>query len=390
LEACGEAITIPEGLYLGEYLKPVGQAIKGKYGDALKDKKDLSELKPFVLEQMMEMIRADLADLGIAHEVFVSEKTIQASGKIEQAVTELTEKGLVYRGILEPPKGKQPEDWEPREQLLFKSSNYGDDIDRPLQKSDGSWTYFAPDIAYHLDKLQRGFNHMVLVLGADHGGYMKRLKAAVAALSDDQADIDIKLCQLVNFLDGGKPVKMSKRAGTFKTVKDVVDSVGADVVRFIMLTRKNDAVLDFDLTKVTEQSTENPIFYVQYAHARASSVLRHAKKDAAEAFASIEQADFSCLAAPEELALIKCLAEWPRQVESAALAHEPHRIAFYVQEVAASFHHLWNKGKEDAILRFIIVDDVAKTSARLAMIQAMMHVIASALTIFNIKPVNEM
>jgi arginyl-tRNA synthetase len=288
--------------------------------------------------------------------------------------------------MLEPPKGKLPDDWEPRPQLLFKSSRFGDDTDRPLKKSDGSWTYFASDVAYHLDKVERGFFRMVDIWGADHGGYVKRVKAAVAALSAGRAKVEIKLCQMVNLLDGGQPVKMSKRSGSFVTLREVVDEVGKDVVRFIMLTRRNDAQLDFDYVKVREQSKDNPVFYVQYAHARCRSVLRQTGLGA-EALAS---ADLARLGHPEELALVRMLAAWPRIVETAAMAEEPHRVAFFLSEVAGAFHGLWNRGNDDPALRFIIAGDSDLTRARVAMVQAVAHVVASGLAVMGVEPVEEM
>lgn len=401
-EACGEEVTIPEGLYPGDYLVAPGEALKTKFGDSLLDKDEsewLDEVRAFALEQMLVLIKKDLADLGVEHEVFVSEKALQDSGKIEEGLDVLQKQDLVYKGILEAPKGQQPEDWEPREQVLFKSSQFGDDVDRPLQKSDGSWAYFASDIAYHLDKYQRGFNHMVVGLGVDHGGYVKRLQAAVKAVSGGKAVIDVKLYALVNFFEDGVPMKMSKRAGTFTTVRDVIDAVGKDSIRFLMLTRKNDMVLDFDLVKAKEQSKDNPVFYVQYAHARAHSVLRMAKDEAPKAFEQYEtllagqleqSAVLTKISTKDELQLIKRMAQWPRVVEAAARASEPHRIAFYLQDLAAEFHGLWNKGKDDTILRFIVPDDVELTAARLVMVKALSLVVASGLQLFNIDPVEEM
>ncbi len=396
-EALGEDIgKIPQGLYPGEYLKIVGESLVEEFGKDLLGKKKhewLAIIRPFAVDSMMVMIRADLAQLGITHDVFTSEKAIQDSGKIEECIDFLDKKGLLYQGVLEPPKGKTPDDWESRTQTLFKATDFGDDIDRALKKSDGTYTYFAADIAYHLDKIQRGFNNMALVVGADHGGYIKRLKAAVSALSDGKAELDVKISQLVNFMENGRPMKMSKRAGTFTTVRDVVDEVGKDVVRFIMLTRKNDAVLDFDLATVKEQSKDNPVFYVQYAHARAKSVLRNAAVESPEAVAlakNISKKHLKRLDSEAELALIKIMASWPRALEAASVANEPHRIAFYLQELAAGFHGLWNKGKDDVILRFIVKEDVELTAARLAMINAMSDVIASGLFIFNIEPAREM
>ena len=316
--------------------------------------------------------------------MFTSERALVEAGKLAAGLDRLAAKGLIYTGVLEPPKGKKPEDWEPREQTLFRSTDFGDDVDRPLKKSDGSWTYFAGDIANHLDKIERGFGTLINVWGADHGGHVKRMKAAVTALSGGAVELDVRLCQLVKLLRHGEPVKMSKRAGSFVTIRDVVDEVGKDVLRFIMLTRKNDAPLDFDLVRVTEQSRDNPVFYVQYAHARVHSVLRNA----AEAMPGLDVdcvglsgSDLGYLTDDAELALIRRLAGWPRQVESAAEAHEPHRLAFYLHDLAAAFHGLWNKGNEDPRLRFIVGDDDALTRARLAMIRAVGLVIASGLDV---------
>lgn len=397
-QATGEDIgPIPEGYYPGGYLIPVGEGLKEKYGNTLKHMPEhewMKEIREFTLDSMLALIKNDLLDLGIVHDVFVSEQSLQDKDKINEALELLEKKGLVYKGQLEAPKGKPPEDWEPREQTLFRSTLFGDDVDRPLKKSDGSWTYFAADIAYHLDKIQRGFYAMVVGLGVDHGGYVKRLQAAVSALSDNQAKIEIKLHALVNFLENGVPVKMSKRAGTFATVRDVIDAVGKDIIRFIMLTRKNDMVLDFDVEKVKEQSKDNPVFYVQYAHARAKSVIRHTQKDCPEAVILYNSGNlaslFPLLATEEELALLKIMAAWPRIVEAAAASYEPHRIAFYLQELAAAFHGYWNKGKENAILRFIVVGNPELTAARLGLVKAVAWVIASGLFVFNIGPMEEM
>jgi arginyl-tRNA synthetase len=391
LEALGD--TIPSdvfaGYYPGDYLKPVGRKLAEIHGATLRGR-DPEHWKPlvrdFAVEAMMELIRGDLAALGIVHAVFSSERKLHVTGRVEEALGALERQDLVYTGVLEPPKGKLPDDWEPRPQLLFKSSRFGDDTDRPLKKSDGSWTYFASDVAYHLDKVERGFLGMVDIWGADHGGYVKRVKAAVAALSAGRAKIVIKLCQMVNLLDGGQPVKMSKRSGSFVTLRDVVDEVGKDVVRFIMLTRRNDAQLDFDYVKVREQSKDNPVFYVQYAHARCRSVLRQTGLGAAD----IAAADLGRLAHPEELGLIRLLAAWPRTVETAAKVEEPHRVAFYLAEVAAGFHGLWNRGNDDPALRFIIANDSDLTRARVAMVQAVAHVIASGLAVMGVEPVEEM
>jgi arginyl-tRNA synthetase len=390
-EACGHAPEIAEGLYPGDYLVPVGEAMKAHFGDTLLDKDEqfwLAEVREFATEQMMVLIRADLALLGVEMDVFYSEKSLYGSGKIEAAIADLDAKGLIYRGVLEPPKGKVPEDWEPREQLLFKSTAHGDDVDRPIQKSDGSWTYFAPDIAYHFDKVQRGFDQLIDVFGADHGGYVKRMKAAVSALSDGRVPLDIKLTQLVKLWKNGEPFKMSKRAGTFVTLSDVVEQVGADVTRFHMLTRKNDAPLDFDLDKVLEQSKDNPVFYVQYAHARVQSVLRKAEVAVDEA--TLAAADLTGLTHPAELALARKVAEWPRLVEIAARGHEPHKIAFYLYELAGDFHGLWNRGNDDASLRFLQDGDAATTQAKIALIRAVAVVISAGLGILGVTPADEM
>ncbi|MBV9521702.1 MAG: arginine--tRNA ligase [Alphaproteobacteria bacterium] len=396
-EALGEAIgTIPEGLYPGDYLKETGRALAARDGARWLNQPEQSWLGPvrsFAVAEMMALIRGDLAALGVTQDLFSSERAVVESGGIEAALGALESAGLLYTGTLDPPKGKLPEDWEPRPQTLFKATQFGDDVDRPVKKSDGSWTYFAADIAYHFDKYRRGAAVMIDVLGADHGGYVKRMKAVVKALTQGRGELDVKLCQLVNLFDKGEPVRMSKRAGTFITLREVVDEVGKDAFRFMMLTRRNDQPLDFDFAKVTEQSKDNPVFYVQYAHARASSVLRHARAEfAAHDFSPAALAAASCdsLSAAAELALIRLLAAWPRLVESAAEAHEPHRIAFYLGEVAAGFHGLWNKGKDEASLRFIVADDLAVTTARLALVQAVALVIASGLRVFGVEPVEEM
>jgi len=396
-EALGETIgEIPSGYYPGDYLKPVGQALAerdGKKWLATPESEWLPEIRRFAVDASMAAIREDLAALGIRMDVFSSERQIVEAGAVDRALKTLEERGLLYRGVLDPPKGKQPDDWEPREQLLFRSTAFGDDVDRPIRKADGSFAYFANDIAYHLDKLSRGFFLLIDVVGVDHSGWVKRINAAVAAISGRRDALDVKLCALVNLLQGGQPVKMSKRAGNFVTLRDVIDEVGRDVVRFIMLTRRNDQPLDFDFAKVTEQSKDNPVFYVQYAHARAASVLRLAQEQlpAAElASESLADSRLSRLVAPEELGLIKRLAGWPRLVESAAETHEPHRVAFYLQDLAAEFHMLWNKGKEEPSLRFLIADEPELTKARLALVQGIKHVIASGLRVFGVEPVEEM
>jgi arginyl-tRNA synthetase len=396
-EALGEDIgTIPEGLYPGDYLKDVGRALAERDGTKWRDKPESEWLEPvrsFTIDLMIERIREDLDSLGIHQDVFSSERRLVESGGVERAVEALASRGLIYVGVLEPPKGKTPDDWEPRPQTLFRASQFGDDVDRPLKKSDGSWTYFAADIAYHYDKFRRGFPLMIDIWGADHGGYVKRMQAAVAAITEGKGTLDVKICQLVKLLREGQPVKMSKRAGTFVTLREVVEEVGKDVVRFIMLTRKNDAPLDFDLAKVTEQSRDNPVFYVQYAHARCSSVLRHAAAELPDidlAPAALAAAPLDRLSDPAEMALIREMASFPRVVEIAAEAHEPHRIAFYLYDLASSFHVLWNKGKDEASLRFLLPDDPALTRARLALVKAVATVVAAGLAIIGVTPVEEM
>lgn len=396
LEALGDNVgEVPEGCYPGSYLIPVAEELAKENGEKFRnlDNALTEELKEIAINAMMDLVRDELLQLGVKHDVFVSEKKLHSQGMVEEGVKVLESKGLIYRGTLEPPKGKLPDDWEAREQLLFKSSEFGDDVDRAIQKSDGSWTYFAGDIAYHLDKYNRGYSRMLLELGADHGGYLKRMKAMIAAISDNKATMDIKFHQLVNFLEDGKPAKMSKRAGTFITVSDVLAKVDKDVLRFIMMTRKNDAVLDFDFVKVQEQSKDNPVFYVQYAYARVCSVMRNAKEtlpESVELMQSVDIGDLAKLNSDSEIELIKLLASWPRIIESATKYLEPHRIAFYLGDVAAGFHSLWNNGKDDASLRFIIEDDVKLTAARLVLLQSVTVVIASGLNIFGITPIEEM
>ena len=393
-EANGLSPEIAEGLYPGDYLIPIGEALKEKYGDSLIDKPEsewLEELRNFATDAMMDLIRADLKALGVEMDVFFSEKSLYGTGRIEAALQSLTDKGLIYEGVLEPPKGKKPEDWEPREQTLFKSTEHGDDVDRPVKKSDGSWTYFAPDIAYHYDKVSRGFDALIDVFGADHGGYVKRMKAAVSALSDGKVPLDIKLTQLVKLWKNGEPFKMSKRAGNFVTLRDVVDQVGPDVTRFVMLTRKNDATLDFDFDKVLEQSRENPVFYVQYAHARVMSVLRRAAEAGIAAEdAALKSADLGKIDHPSELTVAKKLAEWPRLVEIAARTNEPHRVAFYLYELAGDFHALWNKGNDETQLRFIQDGDVATSQSKIALARSVSVVISAGLGILGVTPAQEM
>ncbi|WP_417450261.1 arginine--tRNA ligase [Kordiimonas sp.] len=395
-EAFGRDIgEIPEGLYPGDYLVPVGEALKAKYGEQYLDAPEEEWLTLFKVEAsdaMMDMIREDLRQLGVEHDVFFSERSLHESGRIPEAVAVLKERGHIYEGVLEPPKGKLPEDWEPREQTLFRATDFGDDVDRPLQKSTGEYTYFAADIAYHHDKYVRGYHQMIDVLGADHGGYVKRMQAAVKALAEDGA-LDVRLCQLVKLYRDGEPVKMSKRSGNFVTLREVVEEVGRDVTRFIMLTRKNDAQLDFDFKKVMEQSKDNPVFYVQYAYARVCSVLAKAR----EAFPTLDTgddalagADLSLLRSEGEIGMIKQCMAWPRMVEASAEAHEPHRIAFFLYDLASEFHTFWNKGNDDPSLRFIIEGDEALTEARMALVRAVALVIASGLSVLGVTPLEEM
>lgn len=405
LVACGAitpeefaaALEAKEIQYGGDYLVDTAEALKARDGDkwvAAPAEEWLPALRTYGVAAMMDLIKDDLAALGVEHDHFTSELALVHEGKVDEAKQYLDSKGLLYVGVLEPPKGKMPEDWEARPQTLFKASEFGDDTDRALMKSDGSWTYFASDIACHRDKYLRGFTSMIDVFGADHGGYVKRMQAAVKAISGGDASLDVKLCQLVKLLENGEPVKMSKRAGTFVTLREVVDRVGKDVVRFIMLTRKNDAPLDFDFAKVTEQSKDNPVFYVQYAHARVHSVKRHFE----EAFPQTDlspaalagTADLSLLTDPDEQAVMRLIASWPRIVEGAAEAHEPHRLAYAMADMAAAFHQLWNKGREQAELRFLIADKPDVSLARLALVRGVATVIASGLAVFGVDPVEEM
>ncbi len=394
LEAHDLSVDWPEGTYPGDYLIDVGEALKAKVGDIWLDQPEdvwLDAVRLFATEAMMDLIRSDLAKLNITMDNFYSEKSLYGTGKIEKAIARLDAAGLIYRGTLEPPKGKMPDDWEPREQTLFKSTAHGDDVDRPVQKSDGAWTYFAPDIAYHYDKIERGYDALIDVFGADHGGYVKRMKAAVSALSNGAVPLDVKLTQLVKLFQNGEPFKMSKRAGTFITLSDVVDQVGPDVTRFHMLTRKNDAPLDFDFAKVTEQSKDNPVFYVQYAHARVNSVLRRAAEAGiAVDDATLAGADLARLNHTAEIAVARKVAEWPRLIEVAARSHEPHRVAFYLYDLASDLHGLWNRGNEDTSLRFIQDGDNATSQAKIALIRSVQVVIAAGLGILGVTPADEM
>lgn len=400
-EALGETISIPEGLYPGDYLVPVGKALVAKYGRTMLDRSEaewLPAVRKAAIDAMMAMIRDDLAALNIRHDVFFSERTLHArpDGQpsiIDRLLDELRARNLVYEGRLPPPKGQPIEDWEDREQTLFRATDFGDDVDRPLMKSDGAYTYFAADIAYHKDKYDRGFKRMIDVWGADHGGYVKRMQAAVKAASGGEASLDVELCQLVRLLRAGEPVKMSKRSGDFVTLREVVDEVGRDAVRFMMINRKNDAVLDFDLAKVIEQSRDNPVFYVQYAHARASSILRNAKEafsDLPAEPATFASAELTLLEDEGEIALVKLIASYPRIVEQAAAAREPHRMAFYLYDLASALHAQWNRGKDLPHLRFIIEDDRKSTYARLALVHAVALIIASGLSILGVGAPEEM
>jgi arginyl-tRNA synthetase len=398
-EALGEDIgEIPEGFYPGDYLKPVGQELAAEHGNELltmPEAKWLPIVRAAALKAMLALIEDDLLALGIRHDVFFSERSLTEGPRdeIAETINDLKTRGLIYDGRLPPPKGKVDEDWEDREQLLFRSTEFGDDSDRPLVKSDGSYAYFAGDIAYHRDKFKRGFKSMIDVFGADHSGHVRRMQAAVAALTGGQAKLDIKICQLVRLFRGGEPVKMSKRAGTFVTLREVVDEVGQGPVRFMMLYRKNDAPLDFDFAKVTEQSRDNPVFYVQYAHARASSVLRNVR----EAFPDLDLeegalagSDLNLLTDEAEVALIRRIAQFPRLIEAAALAHEPHRVGFYLYDLAGDFHGLWNRGKDLPQLRFIYESDRELTRARVALVAATKRVLASGLGILGVHAMHEL
>jgi arginyl-tRNA synthetase len=389
----GEA-EIPPGLYPGEYLKDVGAALAKRDGDKWvhADEKDwLPATRSFAIDFLMTEIKSDLKDMGINQSVFSSEAEVVARGEVEAAFKVLEDQGLIYTGVLEPPKGKKPDDWEERPQTLFKATQFGDDVDRPMKKSDGSWTYFANDVAYHYDKFKRTKGDLIDILGADHGGYVKRIQAAVRAISGGKAEVDVKLCQMVQMLNNGEPVRMSKRAGTFVTLRDVLDQIGGDVLRFIMLTRKNDQSLEFDFAKVMEQSKDNPVFYVQYAHARCHSVMRNAKEMFPDLdIASVVNADMSKISSPDELEVIRLMASWPRHVEAAAEAHEPHRIAFYLHDLASAFHTFWNKGRDDGSLRFLHENDRALSESRLAFVRSVANVIASGMAVMGVKPLEEM
>jgi arginyl-tRNA synthetase len=396
-EALGEQIgAIPEGLYPGDYLVPVGEALAREFGPTLLQLAETDWLpvtRSKAISMMMDLIRVDLAALAIQHDVFFSEKSLSLdknSDQIRAMIDELTARGLIYQGRLPPPKGAPVEDWEDREQTLFRASDFGDDVDRPLLKSDGSYTYFAADIAYHRSKFERGFASMIDVWGADHGGYIKRMAAAVKAVTAGEGTLDVKICQLVRLMRGGEQVRMSKRSGDFITLRDVVDEVGADAVRFMMLFRKNDAPLDFDLDKVIEQSKENPVFYVQYAHARCASVMRQGADLIGSQHDVLTRANLALLSDDGERAIMRRLAQYPRVIEQAALAHEPHRVAFFVHDLASDFHALWNRGKDMPELRFIVEDAKDVSLARLAMVESVRSVLASGLGILGVSAPNEM
>ena len=396
-EALGESIEIPAGFYPGDYLVPVGRALVEEFGASLKDKPEevwLAPVKQHALAAMMELIRADLKKLNIEHDVFFSEKTLHGpGGEVEKTLQWLRDEGLVYEGRLEPPKGKTPEDWEDREQTLFRATQFGDDVDRPLIKSDGSYTYFAADIAYHRSKVLRGFTTLIDVLGADHAGYATRIQAAVKAVSNGKAVADVRFCQLVKLLRNGEPVKMSKRSGDLVSLADVVDEVGVDATRFMLLFRRNDAPLDFDFALVKEQTKDNPVFYVQYAHARTYSVFRNAGRDLPGldiSPAALAGADLALLATPEEIEIIRTLGSWPRQVAAAARAHEPHRLAFYLHELAAQFHAFWGRGKEDPGLRFVNQGDPKITLARLALVDGVRRVLSNGLELLGVTAPQEL
>jgi arginyl-tRNA synthetase len=409
LQAIGTAMTeeefacaVPGGLqYRGDYLVPVGQSLAVIHGSTLATPDKTIEapdiwleiVRDFTIDAMMRETREDLDLLGVRQDVFTSERVLVASGAVDSVIGDLDAEGLIYEGILDPPKGKTPDDWEPRPQTLFRATNFGDDVDRPLRKSDGNHTYFANDIAYHADKIARGFDILIDVLGADHGGYVARMKAAVRALSHDNTKFEAVLCQIVHILRGGEPVKMSKRAGSYVALRDLLEEVGRDAVRFTMLTRKADAQMEFDLEQAVAQTRDNPVFYVQYAHARCRSVLRGATdmfEDQDLTSESLARADLSSLTADAETALIRRLATWPRTVEAAAIAREPHRIAFFLYDLAGDFHMLWNRGRDDSALRFLQAGHPVETRARLALVAAAAMVIRSGLRVLGVDPVEEM
>ncbi len=388
---------IPEEYYQGSYLADLAEELQKRDGTRwldLAQKEWLPPIQDFAIESMMQLILKDLNSLGVFPDVFRSEKEIIRTGMVDAVLSTLTHQNLIYEGILDPPKGRENQDWESKTQTLFRSTKFGDDIDRPIKKSDGSWTYFASDMAYHLDKYQRGFNRMINIWGFDHGGYVKRMTSAVSALTKGEANLDVKLCQLVSLIRDGQQIKMSKRSGTFLTLSEVIGEVGRDAFRFFMLTRKNDAPLDFDLTKVLEQSKDNPVYYVQYSHARGKSVMRKASQVFEESNLVPEvlaKAELDLLTDPLEINLIKIMSSWPRVLEDTANSHEPHRIAYFLIDMASAFHNLWTKGAKQAVqLRFISIENEELTMARLAMVQSYLTVVASGLEVMGIPPINEM
>ena len=391
----GEEVSIPEGLYPGDYLKAVGQKLAGEYQDKLLKMEDTvlrQIVKKIAIEEMMSLIKDDLAEIGVHHDIFFSEQLLHDNKKIDEAVETLRKKNLIYTGILPPPKGKIDEAWEEKEQLLFKSTDYGDDQDRPIQKSDGSWSYLAADFAYAKDKIDRGFDTLVYILGADHSGYIKRIEAVIEALGDGKVKSDLRTSQLVNFVKNGQPLKMSKRSGNFMTVRDVTSEVSKDIIRFIMLTRRNDMTLDFDFDKVKEQSKDNPVFYVQYAHVRARSILAKATETIPQAHDKFISKDFdlSLLSTEEEFQLIKLLASWPKILASAARHREPQKVAYYLIDVASRFHSIWNLGKENNEYRFNIGDDIELTAARLALAESVRKIIAEGFKVIGVTPMDRM
>jgi arginyl-tRNA synthetase len=384
----------PGDFYPGDYLVPVAQHFASTYNSKLLEMNDEERfllIKPFTINFMMNLIKEDLAAISIYQDIFISEQDLVSNGKIDEAIKALKKSNLIYEGVLEPPKGKKPDDWEPRPQMLFKSTKYGDEVDRPLQKSNKEWTYFANDIAYHFDKYQRGSNHLVDILGADHGGYVKRMTAAVAALSDNKASFTAKLCQMVKLTRNGKQIKMSKRSGEFITLREVIDEVGSDSIRFMMLYRKNEAPLEFDFTKVTEQSKDNPVFYVQYAHARISSVISKLNENNFSHMPSnFENIDFTLIDNKHELDLVKKIADWNKTIESATNLHEPHRIAYYLYELSSVFHSLWSQGKIDPNLKFIIPNNETLTFARIGLLTLTQRTIKSGLDLLGVSSPHEM
>lgn len=391
----GEKVEIPEGLYPGDYLKEVGEQLAKKHKDSLlnADSETIkTEIKQFVIDHMMNLIRADLAELGVHHDVFFSEQSLHDQNKIDDSIDILKKQGLIYNGTLPAPKGKSHDNWEEKEQMLFKSSNFGDEQDRPVQKANGDWSYLAADFAYAKDKIDRGFKRLIYILGADHSGYVKRIQAVINALSNDTVASDIRTSQLVNFVKDGNPIKMSKRSGNFMTVRDVINEVGKDIIRFIMLTRRNDMTLDFDFDRVKEQSKDNPVFYVQYAHVRTKSIISKATEMIPEAYEIFmaNEFDLSLLDSEEEIQLIKLIASWPRVLTLAATHREPQRVAYFLIDIASRFHAIWNLGKENKEYRFNIEDNVNLTAARLALADSVRKVIAGGFEVIGVTPMEKM